>query len=280
MKIFTTLILSFTSLVFLALGILRSNGYVGATEKNGGAGCNCHSFSPSTQVSAGVIGPDSFFVGSTVNYKLFVTGGPRVSAGFNLAARTGRLGSVDNFTKLIQFVPGDSQLTHTSPRAFSSDTLFWNFRYTAPNSVGLDTIYSVVNSTNGNGQADGNDKWNFGRKFVVKIHNNPVSVENGNMIADNFILYQNYPNPFNPSTKIRWYSPTSEINQLKIYDINGKELVTLIDEFRQAGLHEVEFNLANSLLNKSNKFSVSSGVYFYKLTIGNYSEVKKMILIK
>ena len=89
-------------------------------------------------------------------------------------------------------------------------------------------------------------------------------------LPDNFILYQNYPNPFNPSTRIKYeLSSTSQV-KLKVYDLLGNEIATLIDDYKPAGTYEVEFN-GNGL---------TSGVYFYKLTAGYYIETKKMILMK
>jgi hypothetical protein len=87
---------------------------------------------------------------------------------------------------------------------------------------------------------------------------------------NNFKLNQNYPNPFNPSTVISWQSPISCHNTLKIYDLLGNEIATLVDEIRPAGFHFVEF-LATRL---------SSGNYFYKLQAGDYLEIKKMILLR
>jgi|SRR5690554_5063831 len=92
----------------------------------------------------------------------------------------------------------------------------------------------------------------------------------------NFKLYQNYPNPFNPATTISWYSPVSGIQTLKVYDILGREVATLINEERPAGYYEVEFSAASL----ENSFVLSSGIFFYRLTIDNYSETKKFQLIK
>jgi hypothetical protein len=86
----------------------------------------------------------------------------------------------------------------------------------------------------------------------------------------NFALEQNFPNPFNPSTKISWRSPVGSHQTLKVYDVLGKEVTTLVNEFRSAGNYSIEFN-ANGL---------SSGIYFYRLNAGNYSETKKMILLR
>jgi hypothetical protein len=90
-------------------------------------------------------------------------------------------------------------------------------------------------------------------------------------------LYQNYPNPFNPSTTIRYSIPSSFIQNsttnkvsLIIYDILGKEVVMLVDQYQGAGDYEIVFD-ANNL---------ASGTYIYRLQIGNYAETKKMILLK
>ena len=85
-----------------------------------------------------------------------------------------------------------------------------------------------------------------------------------------FSLEQNYPNPFNPNTKISWQSPVSSHQTLKVYNILGKEVATLVDEVKPAGNYEIDFNSA----------LLSSGVYFYKLQIGSFVETKKMILLR
>jgi Secretion system C-terminal sorting domain len=85
-----------------------------------------------------------------------------------------------------------------------------------------------------------------------------------------FSLKQNFPNPFNPTTKIIYSIPQKANVQIIIYNALGMEVTTLLNEFRQAGMHQVEFD-ANNL---------SSGIYFYKVVSGNYSEIKKMILLR
>lgn len=85
-----------------------------------------------------------------------------------------------------------------------------------------------------------------------------------------FKLEQNYPNPFNPSTKISWHSPVSSWQMLKVYDVLGNNVATLVDEYRSAGNYETEFNASD----------FSSGIYFYQLKAGNFVETKKMILLR
>ncbi len=97
-----------------------------------------------------------------------------------------------------------------------------------------------------------------------------VGVDEENTILTEDKLEQNYPNPFNPSTKISWHSPISSWQTLKIYDLLGNEVATLVNEYREAGTYEIEFNAAG----------LSSGVYFYKLVIGNFTATRKLILMR
>ena len=90
-----------------------------------------------------------------------------------------------------------------------------------------------------------------------------------------FSLEQNYPNPFNPSTVISYQLPVNGDVTLKVYDILGNEIATLVDEYKEAGRYEIEFPAETR-----HASSLSSGVYLYKLTVGNYSQVKKMVLMR
>ena len=105
-----------------------------------------------------------------------------------------------------------------------------------------------------------------------------VEKKNGNEIPAEFSLEQNYPNPFNPGTTISYKLQASGYTTLKIYDILGREVSTLVNEFQQAGEHAVQLS--------TNDLQLSSGVYFYKLQVyspgraGDYTAVRKMILLK
>ena len=110
------------------------------------------------------------------------------------------------------------------------------------------------------------------RSWTLKIDYDIITGVNNNVtsIANDYSLSQNYPNPFNPSTKIAYSIPTNGLVTLKIYNILGKEVQTLVSEVKSAGSYEVSFNAA----------SLSSGVYFYKLESGNFIDTKKMFLLK
>ncbi|HSW55229.1 MAG TPA: T9SS type A sorting domain-containing protein, partial [Ignavibacteriaceae bacterium] len=85
-----------------------------------------------------------------------------------------------------------------------------------------------------------------------------------------YSLEQNYPNPFNPSTTIRYQIPKEGMVTLKVYDILGAEVATLVNEEKIAGRYEVNFNAS----------SLASGVYIYRLNVNDYVSVKKMVLLK
>ncbi|HEX9253539.1 MAG TPA: T9SS type A sorting domain-containing protein [Ignavibacteriaceae bacterium] len=96
---------------------------------------------------------------------------------------------------------------------------------------------------------------------------------------NNFELYQNYPNPFNPSTIIQYALGSREFVQLKVFDVLGNELATLVDEEKPAGNYEVEFTVSKFADGRSRP-AIASGVYYYQLKVGNLTQSKKMILIK
>lgn len=110
----------------------------------------------------------------------------------------------------------------------------------------------------------------FNGNFEYHELSNLVSIG----IPDKFALSQNYPNPFNPTTKINFDMPVDGRATIKLFDISGREVASVLSDFRPAGYHTVTFNASG----------LSSGVYFYRLSVesagSNYSETKKMTLLK
>ena len=90
------------------------------------------------------------------------------------------------------------------------------------------------------------------------------------MIPHEFTLSQNYPNPFNPTTTINYQLPKMSYVTLRVYDILGRLVTTLVNDTKKAGYYSVEFNAA----------SFSSGIYLYKLTASTFTLTKQMMLIK
>ncbi len=91
-----------------------------------------------------------------------------------------------------------------------------------------------------------------------------------NTVPEVYSLSQNYPNPFNPSTNIKFAIPQAGNVKMVVFDVLGREVVTLVNEFRQAGNYVVDFNAS----------ALSSGVYFYRIDAGNFTQTKKMLLVK
>ncbi len=116
-----------------------------------------------------------------------------------------------------------------------------------------------------------------GSKFIYRLkqldtdgsyeYSDEVEVE---IIPTEFALYQNYPNPFNPSTKIRYQLPQESKVIIKIYDMLGSEVITLLNEQKEPGVYEVDFNASH----------LSSGTYIYRLVAGSFVVTRKMLLMK
>lgn len=114
----------------------------------------------------------------------------------------------------------------------------------------------------------GSEKWAAAGFSVNAL--GATSVSGDEQSPDEFKLNQNYPNPFNPSTTIKFALPVSSSMTLKVYNLLGIEVATLVDEYRPAGSYEVEFDASE----------LSSGVYIYKLTTGSFTDTKKLMLLK
>jgi hypothetical protein len=172
MKINALLIILFISFTIIALDsddIER----IGGTQLNGN-GCVCHTTLASLDVHVWIDGPDTMLQGQSAIYKMYMAGGPAIAGGYNVAVRFGLLNHLDTLSVLI-----DNELTQSVPLPFSSttDTIFWQFLYTAPDSIFIDTLYSVGLSTNWDTIPDDRDQWAYGPKFPVRIIQNSVPIE-------------------------------------------------------------------------------------------------------
>ncbi len=154
----------------------------------------------------------------------------------------------------------------------SSGAVKWilNFDGTAH---GNDEAAAIRADNNGNVYVTGTSTGITGGNdfLTLKYPSLLTDVYSGSLnIVNNYNLYQNYPNPFNPVTKIKFEIPKGSITQLRIYDILGKEIAVLINEYIVSGRYSVNFDGNN----------LTSGIYFYKLTSGNFTDIKRMILLK
>ena len=169
------------------------------------------------------------------------------------------------------------QFAFTESNNFRKDTLSYLDQVTYSNPEGTELSWKVVftgdlSSTIPTG---GDTLYLFTLKGLSKydtlrVFDLPAGILNENNIPEQYSLAQNYPNPFNPFTTIRFEIPVSGNVSIKIYDILGSEVKTLVNEEKNAGKYEVVFN--------ASKFA--SGVYFYQLRAGDFVSTKKMILLK
>lgn len=114
-----------------------------------------------------------------------------------------------------------------------------------------------------------NVKNSVSRTWYVEVVDDPTSVEEDG-IPTTYALDQNYPNPFNPATKIKYSIPQQSFVSIKVYDILGNQISTLVNENKSPGFYEADWNAE----------SISSGIYFYTIKAGSFVETKKMMLIK
>ena len=116
---------------------------------------------------------------------------------------------------------------------------------------------------------DGN-VYSFSNSISISGEGHPSDLDEDEILPNEFVLHQNYPNPFNPSTSIQYAISSRQFVSLKIYDVLGNEISTLVNEYRDAGNYEAEFNASK----------LSSGVYYYQLKTGDFIQTKKMIYLK
>jgi photosystem II stability/assembly factor-like uncharacterized protein len=167
--------------------------------------------------------------------------------------------SVNNASRI--YICGDNG---TIIKSTNSGNLF-GFQIT-PTAQNLNSIFFYL--TDDHGYACGNNgtilKTNNGGGSII------TSVNNSGEIPTEYSLMQNYPNPFNPVTCIRFSIAIGELTKISVYDITGKEIDVLINNFLNAGEYEINFDAS----------AYASGVYYYRILSGKYSETRKMILIK
>ena len=207
-----------------------------------------------------VLGADDYLVlcRDTVKFKLLHPNQNKVlgNINFGLSSDGDHIMLKDNFGNLVD------EVTYSSGGLWTS----------LPNGNG--PTLSLVNPQLDNSLAESWKASGFsGTPGYLNDIYTKAELEN-DLVPTEFVLYQNYPNPFNPSTKISWQSPVGSHQTLKVYDILGNEVATLVNEYRNAGNYNVDFNPASSIKN------LVSGIYFYRLQAGSFVETKKMILLK
>jgi hypothetical protein len=230
-------------------------GIASRTLKLTTSGCgSCHGSSASSSVVVTITGPDTVVAGQSYSYTINVTGGTGTTGGINIAANRGQLDSVSTFLKRLS-----GELVHKQKVSMPAT---YQFLYTAPVSSGSDTIYATAKGA-------GFNSWNWmpNKALVVLL---PTGVSENKTMPSGFQLFQNFPNPFNPVTRIEYFLPQSNPVVIKIFNLEGQEIQTLVNEIQQPGEYSIEWSGEN----------YASGIYLYKIIAGNYTETRKMLLTK
>ncbi len=252
-----SLVIAIGSFLFCAY----EDGITGRTLKSSEPGCLCHSETPSQQVSVVIEGPTQLATGQTGNYVVKITGGPLVRGGTNISASSGILLPGDGLQKI------SSELTHILPKLPQDNEVIFEFSYKAPNDPTTVTLYANGNSVNNSGTENG-DAWNFAENKIVVV--NSVADLRDYTGSNSFSLEQNFPNPFNPSTSIKFSIENKQQISLKVYDILGNEIETLVNEEKLPGEYDIKFNGNN----------LPSGIYLYSIISENFIKTRKMILLR
>jgi hypothetical protein len=234
-----------------------ASGRAGCTLLTHTTGCNCHSTSSTAAVVVTLAGPDTVLASSTTNYTFSVSrsSGTFSTGGIDVAVSSGTLG-IGTSTG-IKILSGEV----VQSAKFTSATTK-TFTYTAPSTAGTITM-ACTGAAGSNPPA-----WNNSPNKTIVVRT-ASGVEN-NKTPVSFSLSQNYPNPFNPVTKINYSVAKAGNVKITVYDILGNEIQTIVNHKHENGNYSADFDGSK----------LSSGTYIYKIETGDFSEVKKMTLIK
>lgn len=252
-----------TLLSFAAIASAHNSytgGYSGAPGMRTCAS-SCHGSGSGTLVVSGF--PASYVPGQTYQLTVAHIGGSRI-VNFNLTTRIGSTSVVGGTFAPVSnstLYSGADGGVYASPHSIDSAVINW----TAPaKGAGPVTLYAAAfqgTTSSGSGQS---------RALSITSAEIVTSVDNENSVPLAFSLYQNYPNPFNPSTAISFRLSAVSLVTLRVSNALGEEVATLVNEFRPAGTHTVQWNAS----------SLPSGIYFYRLQAGTFVETKKMTLLR
>jgi hypothetical protein len=259
-KLFRIKLIRFAALLLLIclspkLMFSYPDGVTGRTLKTVTTGCgSCHNSSASSSVIVAINGPSTLQTNQTAAYTVTVSDVSGTTGGVDIAVSAGTLVPVSTFLKSLS-----GELTNNQKTSVPST---YQFNYTTPATGGDITMYAT-------GKGSGFNSWNWAPNKIVTV-TSTTGVRNDTKIPTQFRVEQNYPNPFNPVTNFKFSVASTSIVNLKIFNTLGEEVAVLLNEQRTPGEYSVSWNAS----------SLSSGVYIYQFTAGEFKAVKKITLIR
>jgi hypothetical protein len=249
----------FSFIIFLTSVYPWPTGISQRTKKSNNLGCGtCHT--AGTVNSGFFSGPDTVYKGQSVQFTFTINKSNSGKGGVDIAAYNGLL---DTLGGGMYLKIKDNELVHKEGIVFTSNTISIHFLYVAPNYVGTDTLYATFN-------VGYYGSWRWAPNKIINIIQ-PIGITN-NIQPVQYELFQNYPNPFNPYTIISYSLKYNTFVNLDVYNVEGKHITTLVNDYQKTGKYDIPFSISN--------YPLSSGVYYYRLTTDKASEVKSMILVK
>lgn len=232
------------------------NGLAGRTLKTTTQGCgSCHSFN--TAITGTITGPDSILAGQTVTLTLTINCASGSGGyGVDIAAKLGTLAIISGQGLKVS----GGELVHSSEISYANPKVI-TFSYTAPSTAGTDTVYATIDRGY-------SGRWNWTPNKGFRIYT--LTGISNNEIPVKFYLSQNYPNPFNPVTKINYGIAKASNVKVTVFNLLGKEVAVIVNEFQQAGNYFTNFDASD----------LTTGIYYYRISAGEFTEVRKMTLIK
>lgn len=261
--LFLFFVAAFSTVVIYAY----STGITGQTLKTSSDGCFCHGASNTPSVNVTISGPEYMLPNSTETFTATITGGPLTRAGINIAATSGSLQPLTGSG--LQLI-GD-ELTHVSPKSPVAGAVTFQFNYTAPSSLGTQTIYATGNSVNFNGSSSG-DQWNWAPNKIVNV-SNVIPVELSSFTAQvisnkvilnwstaaevnnsGFEIYRSSNSQYAIWDKIGFVNGFGSSTELKNYFFEDKNLQPGIYYYR---LKQIDFDGSFKIYNYNGEVSIS-----------------------
>ena len=249
----------------ISIALPSYTGYSGATGSKGTCASSCHGSGTGPITVTGF--PSTYDPGKTYTISVQSSSGT-IIVNFNASTRKGTTSTVAGTFAAVSKTATYSVSGYENGVRASSDSIdAGSFSWTAPAAGTGDVTFYLAG-------LQGSKRGPNTKIVVTSLEQSTTLINETDAMPAVFSLGQNYPNPFNPSTKIQYTIRNAGFVSLKVYDVLGHEVATLVNSNQEAGSYTVPFNAGEAKLN------LASGMYFYRLEAGSFVSIKKLTLLK